>query len=75
MMKLYNDDVVQEEAFLNWKDENRITVAGKNNALFNSVRFFEFLENAEEESDEDEDSEVEEALKDIVRPNNKASLR
>ena len=75
MMRLYNDDIVGEEAFLAWKDDNRDSVPGKPKALFASVRFFEFLETAAEESEEDEDSEVEEALKDVMRPNNRASLR
>jgi hypothetical protein len=75
LMKLYSDDIVPEEAFNAWKDENRASVPGKTTALINSVRFFEFLATAEEEDDDEEDSEVEEALKDVVRPNNKASLR
>ena len=75
MMRLYDDDIVLEESFVTWKDEQRESVPGKPIALFNSVRFFEFLENAEEEEEEDEDSEVELALRDVPRPNNKSSLR
>ena len=75
MMKLYSEDIVTEESFMSWKDAHRESVPGKTTALFNSVRFFEYLETAEEEEDEDDDSEVELALKDVARPNNKASLR
>ena len=76
-MKLYEEDIVEEEAFWAWKDDSTHSqVPGKQRALVNSVRFFGWLQEAVAEDDEDdEDSEVEEALKDVVRPNNASKLR
>lgn len=74
-MKLYEEEIIDEPAFWAWKDDRRDT-AGKSKALIDAVRFFTWLEEAAADEDEgEEDSEVEEALKDIVRPNNSNKLR
>ena len=76
-MKMYEEDIIEEEAFWAWKDDSSHEhITGKQKALVNSVRFFNWLqEAAAADESEAEDSEVEEALKDIVRPNNSAKLR
>ena len=76
-MKLYEEDIVDEADFWAWKDDSsHPTVPGKMKALVNSVRFFNWLqESAAGDEEEETDSEVEEALKDVARPNNSKALR
>ena len=77
-MKLYEEDIVDEADFWAWKDDSsHAGVPGKMKALVNSVRFFNWLQEsaAAEDEEEEVDSEVEEALKDVVRPNNNKQLR
>ena len=76
-MKLYEEDIVEEEAFWAWKDDSTHSdIPGKQRALVNSVRFFNWLqESAAADEEDEEDSEVEEALRDVVRPNNSTKLR
>lgn len=76
-MKLYEEDIIDEAHFWSWKDDSSHPgVPGKMKALVNSVRFFNWLvESAAGEEEDEEDSEVEEALKDVVRPNNAKQLR
>lgn len=54
-MNLYDMEVVEEEAFLKWKEEVNDQYPGKGKALFQVNQWLTWLEQAEEESDEDED--------------------
>ena len=75
-MRLYEEEILDEPAYWAWKDDRRDT-AGKSKALIDSVKFFQWLQEAaaDDEEEEEEDSEVEEALKGVVRPNNSNKLR
>ncbi len=80
LMGLYNAEVMDEDAFLAWKDDTAQAhvYPNKDKALLHSVKFFTWLATTaeeDEEDDEDEDSEVEEALKDVVKPMNSNKLR
>lgn len=74
-MKLYDKDIIEEDAFIAWKDDVSDKTPGKQTALLNTVRWFEWLTSADSEDEDDENSSVEEALKDIVRPDNSRLLR
>jgi len=54
-MNLYNFEVIDEEAFMLWKEEVNDVHPGKGQALFQVNQWLTWLEQAEEESDEDED--------------------
>jgi hypothetical protein len=75
--QLYEKDVVDEDAFMGWKDDVANKTPGKQTAIMNTLRWFEWLSTADEpeEDDDEDDSSVEEALKDVVRPNNSTRLR
>jgi eIF4-gamma/eIF5/eIF2-epsilon len=55
LMALYTFDVIEEEAFLAWKDAPRDEVDGKQGVLQKCTKFFDFLANAEEEEEEEEE--------------------
>lgn len=52
-MQLYDDEVIEEEAFLKWKEEVNDQYPGKGKALFQVNQWLTWLEEAEEESDEE----------------------
>jgi len=51
---LYDGDVFLEEAFKQWRDDEDDGTPGKTDALIQTRKWLEWLENAEEESDEEE---------------------
>jgi translation initiation factor 4G len=53
---LYDQDVILEEAFKMWRDDTEDRTPGKQEALFQTHKWLEWLETAEEESDEDEEA-------------------
>lgn len=53
-MNLYDMEVVEEEAFLKWKEEVNDQYPGKGKALFQVNQWLTWLEQAEEESDEED---------------------
>nr|KAG5693281.1 hypothetical protein BaRGS_011602 [Batillaria attramentaria] len=52
---LYDLEIVEEEAFLHWKEEVNDEFPGKGKALFQVNQWLTWLEQAEEESEEEED--------------------
>jgi eIF4-gamma/eIF5/eIF2-epsilon len=52
---LYDEDIVDEESFLKWKDDTRLSseVEGKSDALLGAGVFFNWLATAEEGDDAD----------------------
>jgi hypothetical protein len=72
-MQMYQNDIISEDSFLAWRDDASNTTPGKEKALTHTQQFFDYLKDDEEESDEDPD--VADALKDIIRPNNMQKLR
>ena len=54
---LYDKDVVEEDAFLQWAQEKEHADEEDKVFLKKAERFIEWLQKAEEESDEDEDEE------------------
>lgn len=51
---LYDADIIPEEAFTDWREDTDETVPGKTTALVKLNRFFEWLDEAEEEDEDDE---------------------
>ncbi|KAK3101829.1 hypothetical protein FSP39_006674 [Pinctada imbricata] len=54
-MNFYDMEIVEEEAFLKWKEEVNDEYPGKGKALFQVNQWLTWLEQAEEESDEDDE--------------------
>jgi len=52
---LYEADIVDESAFLNWKEDVNDTYPGKGKALFQVNQWLTWLEEAESEEEDDED--------------------
>jgi translation initiation factor 4G len=53
-MNLYNFEIVDEEAFIKWKEEVNDVHPGKGQALFQVNQWLTWLEQAEEESDDED---------------------
>jgi len=54
--QLYNKDIVEEDGFQEWRDDENDSIPGKTKALVQVTDFFTWLNDAEEEqSEEDED--------------------
>ena len=56
-MALYEEEVVQEETFLKWKEEVDARYEGKGEALIQLNRWLTWLEQAEEEDSDEEDED------------------
>ena len=56
-MTLYDMEIVEEEAFLKWKEELNEKYPGKGKSLFQVNQWLTWLEQAEEESEEEEDDD------------------
>ncbi|XP_076471182.1 eukaryotic translation initiation factor 4 gamma 2-like [Babylonia areolata] len=54
-VNLYDQEIIEEEAFLNWKEEVTDEFPGKGKALFQVNQWLTWLEQAEEESEEEDD--------------------
>jgi translation initiation factor 4G len=54
-MALYENDVIEEQAFLKWKEDVNDTYPGKGKALFQVNQWLTWLEEAESEEEEDEE--------------------
>ena len=54
-MPLYDEEVVQEEVFLKWKEEVDPLYEGKGEALIQVNKWLTWLEQADEESEEDDE--------------------
>jgi len=54
-MALYENDVIEEHAFLKWKEDVNDTYPGKGKALFQVNQWLTWLEEAESEEEEDEE--------------------
>ncbi|KAJ8298584.1 hypothetical protein KUTeg_022644 [Tegillarca granosa] len=54
-MNFYDMEIIDEEIFLKWKEEVNDEYPGKGKALFQVNQWLTWLEQAEEESDEEED--------------------
>ncbi|XP_076449980.1 eukaryotic translation initiation factor 4 gamma 2-like [Babylonia areolata] len=54
-VNLYDQEIIEEEAFLHWKEEVNDQYPGKGKALFQVNQWLTWLEQAEDESEEDED--------------------
>eukprot|EP00918_Siedleckia_nematoides_P107240 GHVU01233822.1.p1 GENE.GHVU01233822.1~~GHVU01233822.1.p1 ORF type:complete len:753 (+),score=145.13 GHVU01233822.1:752-3010(+) len=54
-VQLYDLEIVEEDTFLRWKEEVNEEYPGKGKALFQVNQWLTWLEQAEEESDEEED--------------------
>jgi translation initiation factor 4G len=54
-MALYENDVIEEQSFLKWKEDVNDTYPGKGKALFQVNQWLTWLEEAESEEDEDEE--------------------
>ncbi|CAN0554834.1 unnamed protein product, partial [Ectocarpus sp. 12 AP-2014] len=54
-MGMYNDDLCEEEAFIEWKDDVDSTAEGRMKAVMQTTPWFVWLESVEEEEDEDEE--------------------
>ena len=57
-MALYEEEVVQEETFLKWKEEVDARYEGKGEALIQLNKWLTWLEQAEEEDSDEEDDEI-----------------
>jgi translation initiation factor 4G len=53
----YNTELVDEDVFLQWKEDINETYAGKGKALFQVNNWLQWLETADEEDEEDADEE------------------
>lgn len=56
-VNLYDQEIIEEEAFLQWKEEVNDEFPGKGTALFQVNQWLTWLEQAEEESEEEDDEE------------------
>jgi len=56
-VNMYDQEIIEEEAFLKWKEEVNDGYPGKGKALFQVNQWLTWLEQAEEESEEEEDEE------------------
>ncbi|CAG7820950.1 unnamed protein product [Allacma fusca] len=54
-MNMYELEIIEEEAFLKWKEDIRDDYPGKGNALFQVNQWLLWLEQADEEEEEDEE--------------------
>jgi len=54
-MALYDNDIIDEQAFLKWKEDVNDTYPGKGKALFQVNQWLTWLEEAESEEEEDEE--------------------
>lgn len=54
-VNLYDMEIIEEEAFLSWKEDITDEYPGKGKALFQVNQWLTWLETAEEEESEDED--------------------
>jgi len=63
--QMYDLEIIEEEAFFRWKDEINENYPNKGQALFHLQRWFSWLEEASEESsdEEEEDSKLAQTLK------------
>lgn len=52
LMDLYDADILSEDAVLKWKDDLREDIPGKGQAILDSHKWFEWLENASEEEED-----------------------
>lgn len=74
-MALYENDVIAEGAFIEYKYDVNDDVPGKMNAIFNVTNFLNWIETApeagdsEEESDEEDSDEESEEEEDLMEPN------
>ncbi|XP_074660578.1 eukaryotic translation initiation factor 4 gamma 2-like [Tubulanus polymorphus] len=59
-MNLYDMEVLEEDAFLKWKEEVNNVYPGKGKALFQVNQWLMWLEQAEEEDEDSDDEEEEE---------------
>ena len=57
-MALYEEEVVQEETFLKWKEEVDARYEGKGEALIQLNKWLTWLEQAEEEDSDEEDDDI-----------------
>ena len=57
-MALYEEEVVQEESFLKWKEEVDARYEGKGEALVQLNKWLTWLEQAEEEDSDEEDDDI-----------------
>lgn len=57
-MALYEEEVVQEETFLKWKEEVDARYEGKGEALIQLNKWLTWLEQAEEEDSDEEDDNI-----------------
>lgn len=73
-MQLYENDVIDEDGFFAWEEDTTDHTPGKEKVLAQAIKFMEYLRQPDEE-EEESDSEVAEALKDVVRPSNTTKLR
>jgi len=53
---LYNDDIVEEDGFQEWRDDEDESIPGKFKALIQVTDFFTWLNDAEEEESEEEEA-------------------
>ena len=73
--ELYESDIITEDCLHAWRDDIHNPAKGHDKALQQTMTFFDWLDNAEEEEGEgDEAPEEDEALKGILRPNNRGKL-
>ncbi|XP_064601391.1 eukaryotic translation initiation factor 4 gamma 2-like [Liolophura sinensis] len=56
-MHLYDMEIVEEESFIKWKEEVNDEYPGKGKALFQVNQWLTWLEQAEEETDEEDEDE------------------
>ncbi|KAL8609080.1 hypothetical protein ACOMHN_033673 [Nucella lapillus] len=56
-VNLYDQEIIEEDAFLQWKEEVNDEFPGKGKALFQVNQWLTWLEQAEDESEEDDDAE------------------
>lgn len=54
---LYDLEIVEEEAFLAWKEDVNDDYPGKGKALFQVNQWLTWLQETEEDDDEEEDAE------------------
>jgi len=54
---LYNEDIIEEDAYLNWRDDLTDTTPGKDKALFQVNEFLQWLQTASEDEEEGEEDD------------------
>lgn len=53
--EFYDNNVIEEEAYMRWKEDLSDVYPGKGKALFQVNTYLTYLEEAEEEEDDDEE--------------------